>query len=32
MTEAEPITEEAVQADLEAIDVDAPRVGILMGS
>jgi 5-(carboxyamino)imidazole ribonucleotide mutase len=28
----EPVTEAAVQADLEALDVDTPRVGILMGS
>jgi 5-(carboxyamino)imidazole ribonucleotide mutase len=35
MTEAaEPaaVTEEAVEAELEALDVDTPRVGILMGS
>ena len=29
---AQPITETEVEADLEAIDVDAPRVGIVMGS
>ena len=28
----EPVTETAVAADLEALDVDTPRVGILMGS
>jgi phosphoribosylaminoimidazole carboxylase PurE protein len=35
MTEAaEPaaVTEEVVEAELEALDVDTPRVGILMGS
>src|SRR3978361_1998969 len=26
------VTEASVEADLEALDVDAPRVGILMGS
>ena len=29
---APPVTEEAVEVELEAIDVDTPRVGILMGS
>jgi phosphoribosylaminoimidazole carboxylase PurE protein len=28
----EPISEVQVEADLEALDVDAPRVGIVMGS
>ena len=28
----EPVTETAVEPDLEALDVDTPRVGILMGS
>jgi phosphoribosylaminoimidazole carboxylase PurE protein len=28
----EPIVEEAVEADLEELPVDAPRVGIVMGS
>jgi phosphoribosylaminoimidazole carboxylase PurE protein len=35
MTEAAepaPVTEVEVEADLEALDVDTPRVGILMGS
>jgi 5-(carboxyamino)imidazole ribonucleotide mutase len=32
MTESQPATEEVVEADLEALDVDAPRVGIVMGS
>jgi 5-(carboxyamino)imidazole ribonucleotide mutase len=34
MEAAQPaaVTEEAVEADLEALDVDTPRVGILMGS
>jgi 5-(carboxyamino)imidazole ribonucleotide mutase len=30
--EPAPITEEAVETELEALDVDTPRVGILMGS
>ena len=29
---APPVTETEVETDLEAIDVDAPRVGIVMGS
>jgi 5-(carboxyamino)imidazole ribonucleotide mutase len=29
---AAPVTETDVEAELEAIDVDAPRVGIVMGS
>jgi 5-(carboxyamino)imidazole ribonucleotide mutase len=29
---APPVTETEVEADLEALDVDAPRVGIVMGS
>ena len=28
----EPVVEEAVEAEFEALEVDAPRVGILMGS
>jgi 5-(carboxyamino)imidazole ribonucleotide mutase len=30
--EPAPVTEEAVEAELEELDVDTPRVGILMGS
>jgi phosphoribosylaminoimidazole carboxylase PurE protein len=30
--EPAPVTEVAVEADLEDLDVDAPRVGIVMGS
>jgi 5-(carboxyamino)imidazole ribonucleotide mutase len=32
MSEQQPVTEAGVEADLEALDVDAPRVGIVMGS
>jgi phosphoribosylaminoimidazole carboxylase PurE protein len=32
MTEAEPTTEEQVEAEFEGMEVDAPRVGIIMGS
>jgi phosphoribosylaminoimidazole carboxylase PurE protein len=32
LPDSEPITEEAVEAELEQLDVDTPRVGILMGS
>ncbi len=32
MTEAEPTTEAAVEAEFEGLEVDAPRVGIIMGS
>ena len=32
MTEAEPTTEAAVEAEFEGMEVDAPRVGIIMGS
>jgi phosphoribosylaminoimidazole carboxylase PurE protein len=32
VSEAEPVTEEAVEAALEGLEVDAPRVGIVMGS
>jgi 5-(carboxyamino)imidazole ribonucleotide mutase len=32
LTEPAPVTEISVEAELEAIDVDTPRVGILMGS
>jgi 5-(carboxyamino)imidazole ribonucleotide mutase len=32
MSEADPILETSVEAEFEALDVDAPRVGIVMGS
>ena len=32
MTEAEPTTEAEVEAEFDGLDVDAPRVGIIMGS
>ena len=32
MTETEPTTEEQVEAEFDGLDVDAPRVGIIMGS
>ena len=32
MSEVEPTTEAAVEAEFEGLDVDAPRVGIIMGS
>ena len=32
MSEAQPATEVSVEAEFEALDVDAPRVGIIMGS
>jgi 5-(carboxyamino)imidazole ribonucleotide mutase len=32
LPEPQPITEEAVEAELEQLDVDAPRIGIVMGS
>ena len=31
-TEAQPTTEEQVEAEFDGMDVDAPRVGIIMGS
>ncbi len=32
MSEVEPTTEEQVEAEFDGLDVDAPRVGIIMGS
>jgi 5-(carboxyamino)imidazole ribonucleotide mutase len=32
VTEAQPTTEEQVEAEFEGMEVDAPRVGIIMGS
>ena len=32
MTETEPTTQEQVEAEFEGMEVDAPRVGIIMGS
>jgi phosphoribosylaminoimidazole carboxylase PurE protein len=32
VSEVEPTTEAAVEAEFEGLDVDAPRVGIIMGS
>ena len=32
MSEAEAVTEAEIQADLDQLDVDAPQVGIVMGS